>query len=156
MVLLRYLACTGCPKLCDLASRRRGNTMLLSVARRLRGSAARPIGELGCPHAAWRGLAKKAAGGPVAGQKGDSAAGSADLESVTTGLNILKGGSDPPIQPDSEYPEWVFELHLPPASLDDLQRRYEKDPDSLRPEEMRKMVRMWNRARIKANNESKQ
>jgi len=128
--------------------------MLLSVARRLRGSVA--VGELDRLHAGSRGLAKKAApkAGSAAGNKAASAAGgSADLESVTTGLNILKGGSDPPTRPDSDYPDWVFELHLPPASLADLQRRYETDPESLRPDEMRKMVRMWNRARIKAGNE---
>ncbi len=29
---------------------------------------------------------------------------------VCNGVNILKNGSDPPIKPDSEYPEWLWGL----------------------------------------------
>ena len=34
---------------------------------------------------------------------------------VVKGLNVLKDGKDPSIRPDSEYPDWVFELCAPHA-----------------------------------------
>lgn len=44
---------------------------------------------------------------------------------VATGVNILKGGSDPPLLPDEEYPEWLWELADPEPTLFELRRRYE-------------------------------
>lgn len=42
---------------------------------------------------------------------------------VLTGLNITKGGSDPPLKPDEEYPEWLWELAQPERTLADLRRK---------------------------------
>ena len=99
-----------------------------------------------------RDLAKKAApakAAPAAVKKKVSA----DLDNVCAGLNIMKGGADPEIKPDSEYPDWVFELHKPKPTLAELQARYERDPDSMSVEDQRLLIRQWNRQRIKENNE---
>ena len=45
-----------------------------------------------------------------------------------TGCNIFKNGSDPPILPDSEYPDWLWKLATPGATLKELER---KGPDNL-------------------------
>ena len=45
-----------------------------------------------------------------------------------TGCNIYKNGSDPPILPDAEYPEWLWKLATPGATLKELER---KGPDNL-------------------------
>jgi Mitochondrial ribosomal protein L37 len=44
---------------------------------------------------------------------------------VATGVNILKGGSDPPLLPDEEYPEWLWKLAEPQGTLFELRRKYE-------------------------------
>lgn len=41
---------------------------------------------------------------------------------VITGLNISKGGSDPPLKADEEYPEWLWQLAQPERTLGDLRR----------------------------------
>ncbi|XP_067824782.1 large ribosomal subunit protein mL54 [Heptranchias perlo] len=47
------------------------------------------------------------------------------LTTHAMGVNIYKQGKDPELQPDAEYPEWLFTLNLgPPKSLDEL------DPES--------------------------
>ena len=45
-----------------------------------------------------------------------------------TGCNIYKNGADPPILPDSEYPDWLWKLATPDATLRDLERT---GPDNL-------------------------
>ena len=49
-----------------------------------------------------RGVAKKAA--PEASGAEEASAGPATVP----GLNIMQGGSDPPIRPDAEYPDWLW------------------------------------------------
>ena len=49
-----------------------------------------------------RDVAKKAA--PEASGAEEASAGPATV----TGLNIMQGGSDPPIRPDAEYPDWLW------------------------------------------------
>jgi hypothetical protein len=41
---------------------------------------------------------------------------------VVTGLNVSKSGSDPSVKPDDAYPEWLWELEKPAATLTDLHR----------------------------------
>ena len=36
----------------------------------------------------------------------------AHLTHIVNGLNILKDGSDTPIKPDNEYPDWVWTLYV--------------------------------------------
>lgn len=38
------------------------------------------------------------------------------------GLNIDKGGSDPVVKADAEYPEWLWRLATPDRTLGDLRR----------------------------------
>ena len=99
-----------------------------------------------------RALAKKAGGGK--GGKGGAAAAAqqdiGDLEATVCGLNILKDGEDPAVKADSEYPEWVFELHKPLPSMEELTKQYEKDGvDAMRPQDVKRLIRLWNRNRIR-------
>ncbi|KAL0461751.1 UNVERIFIED_CONTAM: hypothetical protein Slati_0062700, partial [Sesamum latifolium] len=103
-----------------------------------------------------------AAGGAKAkkGSKGGAAADapkasllSKEVKSTTVfGANILKDGQDPKILPDSEYPDWLWHLlHKRPA-LSELRR---KDIESLPYEDLKRFVKLDNRARIKENNSLK-
>ena len=106
----------------------------------------------GATRAGVRSFAKKAA--PAKTKVAVAApADKKEFELKVVGLNILKNGSDPVILPDSEYPDWVFELHKPlwPSS-GELTKRYKEDPESLSFAEERIMVRKWNRLRIKDRN----
>ena len=95
-----------------------------------------------------RGLAKK----PAAGASDADDSGPTDLEKVVTGLNIMKDGKDPLVKPDSEYPDWVFELHKPLPTLEELVAKHEANPDSLGRAEQKRLVRQWNRERIRRGN----
>lgn len=118
--------------------------MLLAASRALR-----PLAPPRAPAlAAQRGLAKKA----QAGASADKPAGPPDLERVVTGLNIMKDGEDPVVKPDSEYPDWVFELHKPMATFEELVAKHEADPGSLDRREEKRLIRLWNRARIRDRN----
>jgi len=57
---------------------------------------------------------------------------------ILTGLNITKGGSDPPLKSDEEYPEWLWELAHPERTLAELKR---KENSSLDFEQVSKMLR---------------
>ena len=45
-----------------------------------------------------------------------------------TGLNINKGGVDPPLKPDDQYPDWLWKLSSSGKTLAELNRA---DDDSL-------------------------
>lgn len=85
---------------------------------------------------------------------------------MVTGLNVFKDGSqvlpgfladgkDPEVRPDSEYPDWVLTLHEPLPSLEDLKEMYVQDPEGMSEDNTRRMIKLWNKARIKESNESK-
>jgi large subunit ribosomal protein L54 len=75
---------------------------------------------------------------------------SKELKSTTVfGANILKEGSDPKIQADSEYPEWLWHLLEKRPVLSELRR---KDPKTLPYEDLKRFVKLDNRSRIKENN----
>ena len=99
---------------------------------------------------AARGLAKKAKKGEAAVPARQAA--EAPSSPVVIGLNILKEGQDPELRPDSEYPEWVWTLHQERPTLQALKTRHEDDPESLSQAEQKRLAKLWNRARIKANN----
>ncbi|XP_006663931.1 54S ribosomal protein L37, mitochondrial [Oryza brachyantha] len=75
---------------------------------------------------------------------------SKELKSTTVfGANILKEGSDPKLQPDSEYPEWLWHLLDKRPMLSELRR---KDSKTLPYEDLKRFVKLVNRARIKEQN----
>jgi len=74
-----------------------------------------------------------------------------NVEDPTTvpGLNIRKGGEDPPIRADEEYPDWVWTLGDELPTLNQLQ----KIPAEERTDEQNKRFkRLTRRAKIKENN----
>ncbi|KAL8522514.1 hypothetical protein ACS0TY_012617 [Phlomoides rotata] len=76
-----------------------------------------------------------------------------EVKSTTVfGANILKDGQDPKILPDSEYPDWLWHLLDKHPSLSALRR---KDVGSLPYEDLKRFVKLDNRARIKENNSMK-
>ena len=70
----------------------------------------------------------------------------------TVKVNILREGSDPPVLDDAEYPDWLWTVHEPLPSLQELTAKFEADPDSMTSVEHRRMTKLWNRARIKDKN----
>eukprot|EP00250_Pteridium_aquilinum_P031696 c44082_g1_i1 orf=116-532(+) len=65
------------------------------------------------------------------------------------GANILKEGADPPIRPDTDYPDWIFALLRRPLPLSELERR---DPEAMTMPELQRFVKLDNRRRVKDNN----
>ncbi|KQJ91736.1 54S ribosomal protein L37, mitochondrial [Brachypodium distachyon] len=75
---------------------------------------------------------------------------SKEMKSTTVfGANILKEGSDPKIQPDAEYPDWLWHLVDKRPVLSELRR---KDAKELPYEDLKRFVKLDNRFRIKENN----
>ncbi len=68
------------------------------------------------------------------------------------GANILKEGTDPKILPDSEYPDWLWHLLDKRPALSELRR---KNIETLPYEDLKRFVKLDNRARIKENNSVK-
>mmetsp|Transcript_42354 Transcript_42354/g.133645 ORF Transcript_42354/g.133645 Transcript_42354/m.133645 type:complete len:124 (-) Transcript_42354:31-402(-) len=72
---------------------------------------------------------------------------------VVRGANILKDGTDPPILPDSEYPDWLWTIHQPNPPFEELLERAERDGvDSLGYFEQRLLLRGYSKKRIKEHN----
>ena len=69
-----------------------------------------------------------------------------------TGVNYAKGGQDPELKPDSEYPEWLWGLAEPKPSLGELQRRLEGREAEASDDEVRRLWDLYNRQRIKDRN----
>ncbi|XP_010271329.1 PREDICTED: 54S ribosomal protein L37, mitochondrial-like [Nelumbo nucifera] len=75
---------------------------------------------------------------------------SKEMKSTTVvGANILKDGADPKILPDSEYPDWLWHLLDKKPALSELRR---KNIETLPYDELKRFVKLDNRARIKENN----
>ncbi|KAF6161374.1 hypothetical protein GIB67_009253 [Kingdonia uniflora] len=66
--------------------------------------------------------------------------------------NILKDGTDPKITADSDYPDWLWNLLDKKPALSELRR---KDVKTLGFGELKRYVKLDNRARIKENNSIK-
>lgn len=94
------------------------------------------------------------------GGKGGAAAGgpkasilSKEVKSTTVvGANILKDGADPKILADSEYPDWLWHLLDKRPALSELKR---KNVETLPHEDLKRFVKLDNRARIRENNSAK-
>ncbi|XP_014507403.1 54S ribosomal protein L37, mitochondrial [Vigna radiata var. radiata] len=96
-------------------------------------------------------------------KKGSKGGGSADSPKASTlskevkastvvGANILKEGTDPKILPDSEYPDWLWHLLDKRPALSELRR---KNIETLSYEDLKRFVKLDNRARIKESNSLK-
>jgi hypothetical protein len=77
----------------------------------------------------------------------------------TIPVNIMKDGSDPPVLPDEEYPDWVFRLQDDLPSLQDLQDKIAKDGfEALSESEVKRALKLAHRKEMaegKANRISK-
>ena len=68
-------------------------------------------------------------------------------------INIKAGGEDPVIKEDSEYPEWLHDVHKKLMPLSDLQKKWENDENSLNEEELMRLSRLITLKTIKTNND---
>ncbi|XP_052191416.1 54S ribosomal protein L37, mitochondrial [Diospyros lotus] len=103
--------------------------------------------------AAGGGKAKKGSKGGAAADAPKASTLSKEVKSTTVvGANILKDGVDPKILPDSEYPEWLWHLLDKRPALSELRR---KNIETLPYEDLKRFVKLDNRARIKENNSMK-
>ncbi|KAG9452162.1 hypothetical protein H6P81_005066 [Aristolochia fimbriata] len=101
-------------------------------------------------YAAAAGKAKKGAKGGAAADAPKASTLSKEIKSTTVvGANILKDGTDPKVLPDSEYPDWLWDLLDKRPALSELRR---KDLETLPYEDLRRFVKLDNRQRIKENN----
>lgn len=99
---------------------------------------------------AYSAKAKKGAKGAAAADAPQASTLSKEVKSTTVvGANILKDGTDPKILPDSEYPDWLWHLLDKRPALSELQR---KQAEALSFEDLKRFVKLDNRARIKENN----
>lgn len=98
------------------------------------------------------GKAKKGGKGGAAADAPKSTL-SKEIKSTTVfGANILKDGADPKILPDSEYPDWLWHLLDKRPALSALRR---EKIEILPYEDLKRFVKLDNRARIKENNSVK-
>ncbi|KAF5191306.1 Mitochondrial ribosomal protein l37 [Thalictrum thalictroides] len=97
--------------------------------------------------------AKKGSKGGAASDAPKTSTLSKELKSTTAiGANILKDGTDPKLLADSEYPDWLWSLIDKRAALSELRR---KNTENLPYEDLKRFVKLDNRARIKDNNSVK-
>lgn len=96
---------------------------------------------------------KKGSKGTAAADAPKASTLSKEIKSTTVvGANILKEGSDPKILPDSEYPDWLWHLLDKRPALSELRR---KNIETLPYADLKRFVKLDNRARIKENNSVK-
>ncbi len=69
--------------------------------------------------------------------------------STTIPINILKDGTDPPLQDISSYPESFHQLHVSGKTLTELLRM---DEDMRSMEEEQRLLKLYNRHRIRERN----
>lgn len=99
------------------------------------------------------GKSKKSSKGGAAADAPKASILSKEVKSTTTvGANILKEGADPKITADSEYPDWLWCLIDKHPPLSELRR---KNVETLPYDDLKRFVKLDNRARIKENNSIK-
>ncbi|KAK9281476.1 hypothetical protein L1049_004379 [Liquidambar formosana] len=99
------------------------------------------------------GKAKKGSKGGGASDAPKASTLSKEVKSTTVvGANVLKDGADPKVLPDSEYPDWLLHLLDKRPALSELRR---KNIETLPYEDLKRFVKLDNRARIKENNSLK-
>uniref|UniRef100_A0A8B9ZCL3 Large ribosomal subunit protein mL54 n=1 Tax=Anas platyrhynchos TaxID=8839 RepID=A0A8B9ZCL3_ANAPL len=103
-------------------------------------------------HGPARGYAKKPGEGPVKGKsvpkeelKGpEVCTDPVKLATYAVGVNYHKDSPDVALKPDSEYPDWLFQIHLgPPKKLEEM------DPDSIEYWRRLRKYNTWQRNRLK-------
>uniref|UniRef100_A0A7N0ZYC6 Large ribosomal subunit protein mL54 n=1 Tax=Kalanchoe fedtschenkoi TaxID=63787 RepID=A0A7N0ZYC6_KALFE len=100
--------------------------------------------------AAAGGKSKKGSKGGAAGDGPKASSLTNEVKSTTTvGANILKEAADPKVLQDSEYPDWLWHLVDKRPALSELRR---KKIETLPYEDLKRFVKLDNRARIKENN----
>ncbi|KAI6072182.1 RM54 protein, partial [Asarcornis scutulata] len=66
------------------------------------------------------------------------------LATYAVGVNYHKDSPDVALKPDSEYPDWLFQIHLgPPKKLEEM------DPDSIEYWRRLRKYNTWQRNRLK-------
>ncbi|KAM4658339.1 large ribosomal subunit protein mL54 [Amazona ochrocephala] len=66
------------------------------------------------------------------------------LSAYAMGVNYFKDGPEVALKPDSEYPDWLFKIHLgPPKKLEEL------DPDSIQYWRRLRKYNTWQRNKLK-------
>jgi large subunit ribosomal protein L54 len=109
--------------------------------------------KVACQRTFATGKAKKGGKGGAAADGPKASSLSKEVKASTVvGGNILKEGTDPKILPDSEYPDWLWHLLDKRPALSELRR---KDIGTLAYEDLKRYVKLDNRARIKENNSLK-
>lgn len=99
------------------------------------------------------GKAKKGSKGGGASDVPKGSSLSKEIKSTTVvGGNILKDGTDPKLVADSEYPDWLWHLLDKKPALSELRR---KNTETLPYDDLKRFVKLDNRARIKENNSLK-
>ncbi|GAX73989.1 hypothetical protein CEUSTIGMA_g1439.t1 [Chlamydomonas eustigma] len=75
---------------------------------------------------------------------------------VATGCALMKGESDPPLKPDSEYPDWLWKLLDPAPTASELQKKYERtgSQEGLTIQELQRLYRLKNKQAINEANDS--
>ena len=75
---------------------------------------------------------------------------------VATGVNIYAAGSDPPLLPDDQYPEWLWALEQRPKTMKQLQQQALRGGgyETLEGDDFFRLLKLERRAAIKAHNEA--
>jgi large subunit ribosomal protein L54 len=83
-------------------------------------------------------------------------AGSKMSADVATGVNIYQKGQDPPLLPDSEYPDWLWEILKRPKTLKQLREEAQKGggPASLCADDLLRLDKLERKEKIKAHNQA--
>ncbi|KAB1211789.1 hypothetical protein CJ030_MR6G025602 [Morella rubra] len=106
-----------------------------------------------CQRTYSSGKAKKGSKGSTASDAPKKSILSKEVKSTSVvGANILKDGADPKVLPDSEYPDWLWHLLDKRPALSELRR---KKIEALPYDDLKRFVKLDNRARIKENNSIK-
>lgn len=81
-----------------------------------------------------------------------SVAVSENSEDIVRGLNIFKDSEAVRVKPDTDYPDWLYTLHMPRASLEQLTTTYISA--SLSASDTKRMIKLWNKKRIREHDEA--